>query len=143
MWFRKASARRQAIREDVAEVESLIPALKRDHGHIAIIAAVFFLIAAAVQFWPTRLLPYRVGERAKSDIRSPVSFQLEDPEGTLHRRELTREVTLPVIVATPLGTDHIVSQLNALKQDVQHARNINELPPELRARFPSLNNNVL
>jgi putative nucleotidyltransferase with HDIG domain len=143
MWFRKASARRQAIREDVAEVESLIPALKRDHGHIAIIALVFFVIATAVQFWPTRLAPYRAGERAKTEIRSPVAFRLEDPAQTEKLREATRAMSPPVVVATPLGMDHIVSKLNALKQDVQRARGINELPPEVRNRFPGLNPSTL
>jgi putative nucleotidyltransferase with HDIG domain len=161
MWFRKASARRQAIREDVAEVESLLPALKRDHGHMAVIAAVFFLVASAVQFWPSRvashvegerasvqfwpsrLTPYREGQRAAADIRSPVAFRMVDEQKTEELRELTREATPPVVVATPLGVDHIVSQLIALKQDVQNVRNTNEVPPEVRARFPALSETAL
>jgi putative nucleotidyltransferase with HDIG domain len=135
MRFRKASPRRQAIREDVAEVEGWIRRVTRRHGHVLFIASVFFLVASAVQFWPWPLLPYREGERATTDIRSPVSFQISDPVLTKHQQEAAREFSPPVIVPTPFGLNRVINQLNALRVDVAPARTLNDVPKEVRDKF--------
>ena len=112
MWFRKASPRRQAIREDVAEAESLAQPLPPQAGHIAAIVAIFALVAIAIQFWPRDPLPFHVGERAPVDIRSPVAFTVDNPAQTEQNREAMRETTPPVLVLDKTARDAVYAQIN-------------------------------
>jgi putative nucleotidyltransferase with HDIG domain len=138
MWFQKASPRRQAIREDVAEAESQsglpLGGGERPPGTILIIALVFFVVAAAVQFWPADPLPFREGERAPYDLRAPVTFSVVDPVETERLREAAKATSPPVLVLDQGVVDRLRSQLSALKQDAAAGA----LPPEEAARFPGL-----
>src|SRR4051812_44475095 len=119
MWFRKASPRRQAIREDVAEAESLSRPNASSARAIALIASIFFIVAAALQFWPGDPLPYRMGEIAPTDLRSPISFVADNPVQTERNREVVRGASPAVLVADTNAFDHIYNQLINLKPDLQ------------------------
>ncbi len=143
MWFRKASPRRQAIREDVAEVESLVPPKPRNAGHIVLIATVFLITAIAIQFWPGDPLPYHAGERAATDLRSPLTFTIPDPGQTELLRQARREMTPAVLVGDAGAFDRIYGQLNDLKYEVNNAKTLNDVPPQIRERFPGLTQDSL
>lgn len=145
MWFkRRASPRRQAIREDVAEAESLEQSVRGFSGHLVLIAALFFLVAAALQFWPGEPFPYREGERAPTDLRAPVSFRMVNEELTQQRRDAQRSVSPPVLVHVPGTRDLVTAQLSALKQSLQNIPpNPAALPPQIAARFPGLSERAI
>jgi putative nucleotidyltransferase with HDIG domain len=143
MWFRKASPRRQAIREDVAEAKSLVQPLPRHTGHIVLIAAVFLLVAVAIQFLPGDPLPYHAGERAPTDLRSPVTFTIADPAQTEMLRQARREMAPAVLVGDAGAFDRIYGQLNDLKYDVNNARTLADVPAEVKDRFPGLTEDAL
>ncbi len=138
MWFRKASARRQAIREDVAEVERLVPARPRNAGHIVLIATAFLVVAIAIQFWPGDPLPYHAGERAPTDLRSPVTFTITDDAQTALLKQARRETAPAVLVGDAGAFDRIYGQLNDLKYDVDNARTLRDVPATVKQRFPGL-----
>ncbi|HVS70310.1 MAG TPA: HDIG domain-containing protein [Phycisphaerae bacterium] len=147
MWFRKASPRRQAIREDVAEAENI----GKQRGArppvqttpLVLIGAVFFLVAALLQFWPGELVAYQVGERPGVDVVAPVRFTVESDVQLEEARKSAREYSPPVITAQQSAFDHLHNQLFSLKQDVQGAATVKDLPDDVRARFPGLNEATL
>jgi putative nucleotidyltransferase with HDIG domain len=143
MWFRKASPRRQAIREDAAEAKSLAPPLPQHTGHTVLITAVFMLVAVAIQFLPGEPLPAHVGERASTDLRSPVTFTIADPAQTEMLRQARREMAPAVLVGDAGAFDRIYGQLNDLKYDVNNARTLDEVPAAVKERFPALTNDSL
>jgi putative nucleotidyltransferase with HDIG domain len=145
MWFKKrASPRRQAIREDVAEAESQEHPLRGFSGHLLVIAVLFFLVATVLQFWPSEPLAYREGERAPTDLRAPVDFRMVNEEVTAQQREARKSVSPPVLVRVPASWDRIQAHLSALKQDLQGIPpNPAAVPPELAARFPGLTDKAI
>ena len=143
MWFRKTSPRRQAIREDVAESESLGPRERRYRGQVTLIASVFFVVACLVQFWPQPLAPFYVGQKAPVEIRSPVSFTIEDRVKTENKKEFARNASPPVLVAEPLGLDNIGTELIGLKVNLQDAHTLADVPPEIAAKLPGLTADAL
>ncbi len=116
---------------------------RRQTSHTLLIAAVFLLGAIAIQFWPKDPLPYHTGERARSDLRSPVGFQVKDADQTEMLRNATREMSPSVLVADTGEFHRIYGQLNHLKYDVQSARDMSEVPAEVKARFPGLTEDAL
>jgi len=115
MWFRKTSARREAIRADVAEAESLTrrePVVKA--GPAVLIALVFFLVASAIQLYPGEPLPFRIGDRAAMDLRSPVEFRIDNPAETRRLREAMRASTPPVLIANDVLIGDLYSRLVSL-----------------------------
>src|SRR5271154_602387 len=143
MWFRKTSPRRQAIREDAAEAKSLAQPVPRQAGHIFVIAAVFVLVAIAIQFWPHDPLPYHVGERAPVDLRSPTDFTIVNPTQTERLRDATREMTPPVLVADRTVFDSLYGQLNNLKYNVEGAHSLNDVAGTVKQHFPGLTEDAL
>src|ERR1051325_3969031 len=96
MWFKKASPRRQAIREDVAEAESQTESAgKGRFTPFLVISAAFFLVACLIQFWPANQLPYRPGDSAPTDFRAPVDFGAVDSKKTEAQREAPRAASPP------------------------------------------------
>ncbi|MCL2646380.1 MAG: HDIG domain-containing protein [Phycisphaerales bacterium] len=143
MWFRKTSPRRQAIREDVAESESLAPAQCSRRVQVILIVAVFFLVACLVQFWPGPIAPYYVGQTAPVTLRSPVSFTLVDEAKTANLREGARAVSPPVLVPEPTGADHVISMLIAFRQDLLDATTVADVPAHIKDALPSLTDSAL
>ena len=143
MWFRKASPRRQAIREDVAEIESLAPADRKQTGHVFAIAAVFLLVALAIQFWPRDPLPYRVGERALTDLRAPVAFTMVNAQKAEELRDATRKYSPSVLVADHTAAEAIYGQLNNLRYNVEGVRSVAEAPATVKEHFPGLTDDSL
>lgn len=145
MWFRKASPRRLAIREDVAEAEFLggTQRPRRESAPMLLIAAVFFVVAALLQFWPGEVVPYQVGERPGVDLTTPVRFTIEDEAQTEEARRSAREYSPPVIVVQEAAFNHLFNQLLALKQDVQDSPHLAEVPAEVKERFPGLTEGAL
>ncbi|MCL2639743.1 MAG: HDIG domain-containing protein [Phycisphaerales bacterium] len=143
MWFRKASPRRQAIREDVAESESIAPAQRNRRAHVILIASFFFLIACLVQFWPGPIAPYHVGQVAPVTLRSPVAFTIIDEEKTATLREGARAVSPPVLAPEPTGADHAISMLIALRQDLLEVKSVADVPEHIRTAIPGLTDSAL
>ena len=143
MWFRKVSPRRQAIREDVAEIESLAPAVRKQTGHVFAIAAVFVLVAVAIQFWPHDPLPYRVGERAPTDLRAPVPFTMVNAQQAEELRDATRKYSPSVLVADHTAAEAIYGQLNNLRYNVEGVRSVAEAPATVKEHFPGLTDDSL
>src|SRR4051812_39584127 len=81
-WFKKASARRQAIRDDLAGVSVPRSWWTGGSGYIALVSSVFFLFACLIQFWPATPLLYRQGELAPMDLVAPVAFPMVDKDKT-------------------------------------------------------------
>ncbi len=138
MWFRKASARREAIRADMAEAESQVPSSQRTYGPVVFIAVVFFVLATAIQFWPGELMPYRVGDTAPMDLRSPVRFPVEDLQGTAQLREAAKLTAPAVLVLKRAALDQMYMQLLNLRQDARDVKTVEMLPVDVRTRFPGL-----
>src|SRR6185503_4243140 len=118
MWFKKASPRRQAIRDDVAEAQSQETqsvGSGRVSGPYLIIAAVFFLATCLIQFWPGNLLPYRQGEIAPSDLRAPVDFRIVDFAKTEAQKDAARAASPPVLVGNKEAFSHVQNQLSNLR----------------------------
>ncbi len=145
MWFKKASARRQAIREDISDAEPLRHWWGGAMGYMTAVAGVFFVVACLLQFWPADPPPYREGELAPTDLRAPVEFSPVDKTRTEEARELARAQSPAVLVGNPEVFDHIRGQLRALKEEVSasKARSVAELPASVAARFPGLTDNSL
>lgn len=80
MWFRKSSPRRQAIREDVVEAESLVRPPQRFFGPLAAIPLAFFILATLMVYFPRESLPYRVGDRPPVPLRARAAFTVDDPD---------------------------------------------------------------
>jgi putative nucleotidyltransferase with HDIG domain len=143
MWFKKrASPRRQAIREDVAEAESQQQPLHGYSGHLVVIATLFFLVATVLQFWPAEPLAYREGERAPTDLRAPVSFRMVNEELTEQQREARKAMSPPVLVRTP-ARDRILAHLSSLGTDIHGITALSQVPTELATRFPGLNDKAI
>jgi putative nucleotidyltransferase with HDIG domain len=146
MLFKKASARRQAIREDVAEAEGQFDrgggvadaGTGGISGPTLLVAVIFFLVASAVQFWPPQPLPYREGDRAPMDLAAPVAFSIVNPAEAEQQRQAARAATPPVLVAQEMAFNHIHGQLSALKENVTGIRSAAQVPAEVQAVFPGL-----
>ena len=138
MWFKKASPRRQAIREDLAESVSPRAWWKRGTGFIFVVAGVFFVAACLAQFWPGDPLPYREGELAPTDLRAPVEFSMVDMARTRQMQDAVRATSPPVLVGNQEVFDLVHNQLRSLKGDVANVHTVAQLPPQVLARFPAL-----
>ncbi len=137
MWFKKASPRRLAIREAV-EAGAPVRA-STGNGYIFLLAAVFFFVACAAQFWPSDPLPYREGELAPTDLSSPITFPIVDEEKTQQNRDFQRQISPPVLVVTKRLSDQVIDGLTNLKLDIGTAQSAAEAPADVKARFPDLN----
>src|SRR6185436_18925499 len=106
MWFRKASPRRQAIREDIpgTSTGSWWTSIRTQ---MALVAAVFFFAASALQFWSGDPLPYRLGELAPMDLRAPVEFSIIDTVRTEAQKEAARLTSPPVLLADQAYLDKV------------------------------------
>ena len=143
MWFKKASPRRQAIREDLAELGDSVSPSKGRLRHVVLIAVVFGILAACLQFWPRNPMPYRVGELAPMDMVAPVNFRFVDPVELARARELARKNTEQVLAINESAITQLVSELRALRDNADAVMVVSQLPLSQRALFPSLNETSL
>src|SRR4051794_30030984 len=133
MWFKKASPRRQAIHEDLAELgHSITPAGGR-RRYVVLIVLVFGVLAACLQFWPRNPMPYRVGEVAPLDVVAPVNFRFVDPEELARARELARKNTEQVFAISDSAITQVVSELRALHENAGKATAVGQLTDAQRA----------
>ncbi len=139
MWLGKTSARRQAIREDVAEAQGPGWQPPKKLGPVVFIALLFFTIATAIMYYPGETIPYHVGEYAPFDLHSRVDFTIIDPILTENKRNAERMKTPAVLALNHEAMDLLQSQLMDLHEDVKNIRTVAELTPELKARWPDLN----
>jgi putative nucleotidyltransferase with HDIG domain len=138
MWFSKVSPRRQAVRADAAEMHSLRKREPWRLGPAALIAGVFFVLATAIFFYPSDSVPYRTGQRAPTDLRSPVSFTVADPVETQRLRLAMKANPAAVLTPDPLAFDRLQSQLMNLPEDVRSVASPERIPADLAARWPHL-----
>jgi putative nucleotidyltransferase with HDIG domain len=138
MWFGKTSARRMAIREDVAEAESQVRPPPQRMGSVFLMATLFFIVATAIMYYPGESIPYHVGERAPFDLRSRIDFTISDPIRTEEARKAARAATPAVLVANQQAFDRIQSQLLDLRQDVSNVHSLRDIPAETKDRWPNL-----
>lgn len=96
------------------------------------------MVAIAIQFWPGDPLPYHAGERAPTDLRSPVTFTITDNAQTALLKQARRETAPAVLVGDAGAFDRIYGQLNDLKYDVDNAHTLRDVPATVKQRFPGL-----
>jgi len=146
MWFRKASPRRLAIREATeagnAARRPAVPATPGS-GNTFLIATVFFLVACAVQFWPSDPLLYREGELAPTDLSSPIMFTFPNTAQTALERENAREESPPVLVVDKAVSEQALWGLKDLKDSLKNVQTASQLPADLQSRFPHLSNDAI
>jgi hypothetical protein len=138
MWFKKASPRRQAIREDLAELGIAANTGRGARRQFLLVALFFGLLAACLQFWPRNPIPYRVGEFAPMDLRAPTTFHFVDPVEADRVRALARETSPPVLLIDQRTLDQVRVQLVALRQEAQGVTSLGQISADIRTRFPSL-----
>jgi cyclic-di-AMP phosphodiesterase PgpH len=143
MWFRKTSARREAIRADVAEATSQERLPRRHFAPVIMVAGVFFVMATAIQLWPGQPIPYRINDVAPITLVSPVSFVVTNPQETERMREASRATSPAVLVVNRTSLDLIQAQLMSLRQNIHGIYTPEKVPPEVAARFPGLTANAL
>ncbi len=139
MWFRKTSARREAIRADVAEVESLERTPRRKYAPVILITFVFFLLATAIQLWPGTEIPYGIGDVAPMDLRSPISFTVFNVEAAERLREARKATSPAVLVANEAAFERIYAQLSSLRTNLRDVHSVDQIPPPVLELFPGLN----
>ena len=142
MWFKKASARRQAIREDMPEAGRPKTWWSGKKAQMSLVALVFFVVASALQFWTGDPLPYRLGELAPMDLRAPVDFSIENKVETEQRREAARLASPPVLLADRDYLNSLEIQLSNLKSNLGSLRKVADAP-EIQMRFPGLTDAAL
>jgi len=138
MWSGKSSARRQAIREDVAEAESHVWQAPQRFGQVFLLALVFFVVATAIIYYPGETIPYHVGDLAPFDLVSRISFTIDDPAATDMARAHARANAPAVLVPNRPTFERIQSQLLDLHADARNTRTFAALAPEIKARWPGL-----
>ncbi|HVT81292.1 MAG TPA: HDIG domain-containing protein [Phycisphaerae bacterium] len=136
---RKASPRRQAIREDIAEIGIESRPSRGRARHMTLIILAFWVMAAALQFWARPPMPYRVGEKAPIDLRAPVKFTFIDPADRELALKQARENTPQVFSIDTSALELITARLDALMDNVERVTSVSQLSPQYRLNFPSLN----
>jgi cyclic-di-AMP phosphodiesterase PgpH len=135
MWFRKSSPRRQAIREDVAEAESLVRTPPKPPGAPLAVSLVFFVVATLILYFPRPTLPYREGDRPVQTLRARVAFSVEDPAKLAILRQAKREQSPLVLTVNDDALRHIEFDLQNLQSSAQAS---SVASPQLRQQFPGL-----
>jgi len=138
MLFRKTSARRLAVRENVAEAESLTRPSRSRFGPALLIVGLFFILATAILYYPGVPIRYHVGDRAPTELRSPVDFTIADPTEAPALRAAARANTLPILVEDTTAFNLVQNQLDNLPTDLRSATTPESLPAEVRQRWPGL-----
>ncbi|MGN6367998.1 MAG: HD family phosphohydrolase [Phycisphaerae bacterium] len=121
----------------------MAPEVRKQTGHVFAIAVVFLVVAVAIQFWPHDPLPYRVGERAPTDLRAPVAFTMVNARQAEELRDETRKYSPSVLVADHTAAEAIYGQLNNMKMNVEGVRSAAEAPETVKAHFPALTDESL
>jgi putative nucleotidyltransferase with HDIG domain len=141
--FGRPSARSRAIREDVQEAEAQRRTDGRTLWHVVGIAAVFYVLAAALMIVPDHSPPVVVDHRSPMDLYSPLSFSVVDEEHTAAAQLAARENAPPVLMANQDALDRAESQIVDLRQDVNGAPTLAQVPQETRQRWPNLSPEAL
>ena len=145
MWLRKSSPRRQSIRGDVAEAESLIRPSRKKFGPVAAVALAFFVLATLIVYFPRESLPYHVGDTPPIALRARVGFTYtaDDAAAREKRRQDERTRTPQVLLINSAILSGIEGQLLNLQVSVHGVRNAAALPESLRGQFPHLDDRAV
>ncbi|MEQ8844248.1 MAG: HDIG domain-containing protein [Phycisphaerales bacterium] len=103
-------------------------------GYAAIIAAVTAVVLSVITWWASSQPMVQLGRLAERTVVARESFTMADPARTAERRALARDRAARVFVERP-ELDSMVDGLTQLPATLRDAETIDQVAPELRARF--------
>ncbi|MFI4883309.1 MAG: hypothetical protein ACIAQU_12075, partial [Phycisphaerales bacterium JB064] len=132
----KSSGRRVSLRRERATPWEKLQRLVTNPrtGYAAIIACVAALVLSIITWWASAQPMLAMGRLAEETVVARVPFNVADPARTAERRTLARDRAARIFVMRP-ELRSMVDALRDLPATLQDAETLEQVAPELRARF--------